>query len=411
MLDVGSAILDADAPKGARHLVAPEVKGSSGTGRMLINLSQARGEGRIDHVVNCDVYGEGTQWTKAMIGWFVSLDIENVKEKRSWFQVMDVIDAQHLKLQRWSCWRGDINLGYSRFIYNPAKGQKLPSLAAQGYTYGGPEPDNARQTLYSNPLAIGVLPKALEKAASEGKYLIAPGTYFADPWNAGGLHVEAVDQDWKKGDKLELACGTGQSMCDWTGFHFGELGANDHIMGLCISAYIENRPPNGFGVDIQNMGVGVHVALPAEKQGNGVIVVGEPVDGAFIAAPDVPALRCYHSDIPFVQGSKERSAMEIVAPSGEVPLSVNKNGVTVNGTLTGNPRTRGKAVFSGDGSTKTFTVKFPAAYRVEPCIAVSSDQFARSRVAAVTRESLAVEFESAPPAGKDNVAIWWMAQE
>ena len=126
--------------------------------------------------------------------------------------MMAVLAPDHLRLMRWASWRGDINLGYSRFIYNPAKGQKLPSLQALGYTYGGPEPDNARETLYTNPLAIGVLPKALEQAAAEGKYLLAPGAFFADPWNENGLHVEALADDWKKGDKLELACGTGQSM-------------------------------------------------------------------------------------------------------------------------------------------------------------------------------------------------------
>ena len=61
-----------------------------------------------------------------------------------------VLGPDHLRLMRYSSWRGDINLGYSRFIYNPAKGQTLPSLQAEGYTYGGPEPEKARETLYTN---------------------------------------------------------------------------------------------------------------------------------------------------------------------------------------------------------------------------------------------------------------------
>ncbi len=195
MLLTGSAVLDADAPAGSRHLAVSDLNGGSGTGRTLINLTKARSEGRIDRVVNCDMFGAGTQWNQDLVGWFMSLDIENVKEKRSWFQVTAVLGPEHLRLMRFSSWRGDINLGYSRFIYNPAKGQRLPSLQAEGYTYGGPEPERARETLYTNPLAIGVLPKALEPAAATGRYLLAPGTFFADSWNENGLHVEPLAQD------------------------------------------------------------------------------------------------------------------------------------------------------------------------------------------------------------------------
>ncbi len=415
-LDIGTAILDADAPKGSSHLAVREMNGSSGTGRTLVNLSQAQGEGRIDHVINCDVYGDGTHWSQAQVGRFMSLDIENVGAKRNWFEVTAVLAPDHLQLMRWASWRGDINLGYSRFIYNPARGQKLPSLQALGYTYGGPEPENARKTLYTNPLAIGVLPKSLEKAASEGKYLLAPGAFFADPWNQNGLHVDALSDDWKKGDKLELACGTGQSMTDWFGIHGGELGANDHLEGLTISSFYDNRVANGDGVYIANMGLGVRVQLPDERQGNGVIVLGEPADGAFIAAPDIPALRCYHSQIPFVQGSKTRNALEIVAPTGEVPLSASKAGVTVgdmtvNGTIKGSAQTRGQALLSGDGKRTLFHIAFAKPCSEPPIVLISTNQFARARLAAVDARGFSVEFEEAPKAGKNNIAVWWMAQE
>ena len=411
MLLTGSAVLNADAPKGTRHLPATGRTGSSGTGRMLINLSRARGEGRVDRVVNCDVFGDGTGWSRDLVGWFMSMDVENVKQKRSWFQVTAVLAPGHLRLMRFSSWRGDINLGYSRFIYNPAKGRKLPSYRAAGYTYGGPEPAKARETLYTNPLAIGVLPKALEPAAAEGKYLLAPGTYFADPWNENVLHVEPLAEHWKKGDKLELACGTGQSMTNWYGIHWGELGANDRLDGLTISSFIENRPANGRGLAVSDMGIGVQVTLPPERQGNGVIVVGEPVDGAFIAAPDVPMLRCYHSRIPFVQGSRQRTALEIVAPTGERPLSVSKDRVTINGVLRGSDRTRGEARFSGDGKRTSFAVAFAKPFSVRPIVLMSGNQFARSRLASVDAKGFTVEFEAAPKAGKDNVTLWWMAQE
>ena len=412
ILDESQAVVAEDAPVGARVIKTAGLGGVSGAGRTVVNISRAYGAGRIDHVVNCDIHGDGVAWTKEMEGWFISFDIDNVKGKRSWFQIAQVLSATQLKVSMPINWRRDINLGFSRFIYNPAKGQPLPSLKAQGYTYGGPEPQNARQTVYTNPLAIGVLPKALEGAAAEGKYLLAPGASLADPWRAdGGLHVEALAQEWKKGDKLVLAAGTSQSMVDWWGWHDGELGPNDYVKGVQIVNCFSNRPANGIAFDAQNIGIGMRVQLPADKQGNGVIVEGEPVDGAFIAAPGVPLLRCYHSEIPFVQGSKERAALEIVAPGGENPLSVSKDAVAVNGVLKGSPQTRGEASLSGDGARKAFEIAFAKPFRTKPVILISSNQFARSRLAAVDEKAFTVEFEEAPKAGKDNVTVWWMAQE
>jgi len=411
-LDEGRAEVSQDAPAGSTLVKVAALTGSSGTGRMVVNVSQTYAAGRIDHVVNCDIYGDGTAWTKAMEGWFISFDIDSVKDKRSWFQVVRVDGPTRLKVLMPTNWRRDCNLGMSRFIHNPARGQRLPSLQALGYTYGGPEPANARETLYTNPLAIGVLPKDLESAAAEGKYRMSPGAFLADPWRKdGGLHVEALAQEWKRGDKLVLACGISQSMCDWWGLHSGEIGPNDYVKGVQVCNWFENRSANGIAFDAQNIGIGVRVLLPADRQGNGVIVAGEPVDGAFLAAPDVPALRCYNSPIPYLQGSKDRAAMEIVAPSGEVPLSASKDGVTLGGTIKGNARTRGKAVFCGNGRTRGFVIRFEAAFAVEPCMTISTNQFARSRVAAATKDDLSVEFETAPPAGNDNVTIWWMAQE
>jgi len=54
------------------------------------------------------------------------------------------------------------------------------------------------------------------------------------------------------------------------------------------------------------------------------------VDGAFIAAPDVPLLRCYHSpELPYLQGSSQTQAMEIRTDKGDVALSVNREAVAL----------------------------------------------------------------------------------
>ncbi|HEY3397875.1 MAG TPA: hypothetical protein VGM19_09495 [Armatimonadota bacterium] len=412
-LDQGQTKVDQDAPVGARVIKANvgATGISGGTGRTIVNLTQAYSGGRIDHVENVDIFGAGTQWTPAMLGWLMSFDVDNVKDKRSWFQVTEVVSPTHLKLMMYTTWRPDMNLGYSRFIYNAAAGQKLPSLAAEGLTYGGPEVWTNPKTLYTNPMAIGVLPKALEPAAAAGKYLLAPGASLADPWQQdGGFHVEPLAQAWKTGDTVVLTPGTSQPMTGWWGNYVGELGPNDYMTSINALGGFQ-RPVNGPAFKAAGFGIGMRIDLPDERQGNGVIVLGEPVDGAFLGAPEVPLLRCYSSQIPFVQGSQARTALEIVAPTGESLLSVSKEGVTVAGALRGSAATRGEARFSGDAKRTSFVVTFAKPLGVKPVVVLNANQFARCRLAAVATTGFTVEFETAPPAGQDNVTIWWMAQE
>ncbi len=424
----GAVTLARNAPPGSRHLeYSGQIEGASG--RILINLSRTRSLGRIDHVVNCDVYSEGTDWRPEHAGWFISFDIDNVGTKRSWCNISEVLSPTHVRVVMHTNWRRDANLGYSRFIYNPARGQTLPSLKAAGLTYGGAEgaPSDALFTslkladkeklkgkgaLYTNPAAIGTLPKALEGAAAQGGYQMAPGTHFDDPWNERGLHVEPLTTEWKAGDKLLAAIGTCQTMSISWGWLDGELGPNDWVQGYNCGSFFQNRPANGIAFNSYNMGIGMRIELPKDKQGNGVIVNGDPLDGAFIAAPDVPILRCYHSpDLPYLQGSSQGRAMDIRTEHGDVPLSVRHDTVALGGILKGNDRTRGKAVFSGDGTTKTFTIRFRQPFTVEPIVTLSGNQFARTRVAQVSKEAVEVAFEEAPASGQDNVIIWWMAQE
>ena len=413
VLEQGVVRLNADVKAGSRHLPTDRPNIQAGSGRTVVNLSKVRSEGRIDHVVNCDIFGDATQWTRELEGWFISFDVENVGEKRSWFQIVEVLGRGYLRVLRPVNWRRDMNLGYSRFIYNPANGQALPSLAAQGQTYGAPEVGWDKAPLYPNPHVIGVLPKKLEQAAAEGKYQIAPGTFLADPaLTGGGLHVEGIAQDWSKGDSILLAVGTCQPITGWWGWHAGELGPNDYVDGINVGSYFSNRPANGTAFHALGMGIGLKVSLPPEKQGNGVIVAGEPVDAAYLAAADVPMLRCYNSPaIPYVQGSSERGTLDVRTRDGALALSMGKESVAFGGAIKGNSRTRGKAALSGDGRRKRFEIRFEKPFPSEPFITVSDNQFARARLAAVTRQSVTVEFEEAPVAGNGNVVIWWMAQE
>lgn len=399
----------ADAPTGATHLATTGGL-QGGTGRTLINLSQAKSDGRIDHVENCDIYGAGTNWTPDMVGWFISFDIDNADKVRYWYQVMDVVDPAHLKIRLWTNWRFDCNLGYSRFIYNPAKGQKLPNAAAKGLTVGSIEKDPYHpDALYTNRLAIGVLPKAREQAAAEGKYQIAPGTTFADPWNENGAHVDSLMQPWKKGDAVMVVAGHSQPITYWWGVLFGTLAPQDRVEGIAMANFT-NRTANGNAFSCMGFQMGVHVDLPANREGNGIIVSGQPVDAAYLAAPDVPLLRCYNTQIPYLQGSEKETALAIVAPTGERPLSVSKDRVTINGTLKGNEKTRGRAEYLGDGKTARYTVHFSTDYAAEPVVTIAANQFACCRLVGVNMRGFTVEFETAPKAG-DKVVIWWMAQE
>jgi hypothetical protein len=401
--------LAADAAKGAVYLrITSGMQGA--TGRTVINLTQAQNAGRIDRVDNCDIYGEGTKWTPAMTGWFISFDVDNAGGVRYWHQVVEVVSPTHLKVRMWTNWRYDCNLGYSRFIFNPAKGQTVPRCADKGLTVGAIEKNPYQlDPLYTNRLAIGVLPKEREKAAGEGKYQIAPGTTLADGWNEGGLHVEPITEPWMKGDNVLVAAGHSQPITYWWGVLFGTLAPQDRVEGIAMANFT-NRTANGNAFSSVGFQMGLHVDLPKNREGNGVIVSGEPVDAAYLAAADVPLLRCYNSLIPYLQGSEKQTALEIVAPTGERPLSVSKDTVTLNAALHGNGQTRGKAEYLGDGKTTRYLIRFPREYTFEPVVTISANQFARCRLVGVNSRGFTVEFENAPKAG-DKVAIWWMAQE
>jgi hypothetical protein len=401
--------LAADAPVGATRLATTGgLQGAAG--RTVINLSQVKSDGRIDRVENCDIFGDGTKWTSDMVGWFISFDVDNADKVRYWYQVLDVVNPTHLKIRLWTNWRFDCNLGYSRFIYNPAKGQKLPSYADKGLTVGAIEKNpHQLDPLYTNRLSIGVLPKAREQAAAEGKYQLAPGTTFADPWNEGGLHVDSLMQPWKKGDNILVAAGHSQPITFWWGLLAGTLAPQDRVEGIAMMNFT-NRTANGNAFSCNAYQMGVHVDLPANREGNGVLVSGAPADAAFLAAPDVPMLRCYNTQIPYLQGSEKDTALAIVAPTGERPLSVSKDTVAINGTLRGNEKTRGRVEYQGDGTTARYLIRFPSAFTTEPVVTLSANQFARVRLVGVNVRGFTVEFESAPKAG-EKVVVWWMAQE
>jgi hypothetical protein len=213
----------------------------------------------------------------------------------------------------------------------------------------------------------------------------------------------------EEGDSLLVAAGHSQPITFWWGLLGGTLAPQDRVEGIAMMNFT-NRTANGNAFSCNAYQMGLHVDLPKGREGNGVLVSGAPADAAFLAAPDVPMLRCYNSQIPYLQGSEKDTALAIVAPTGERPLSVSKDTVEINGTLKGNGKTRGKAEYAGDGKTARYLVRFPSEFASEPIVTISANQFARCRLVGVNVRGFTVEFESAPKAG-DKVVVWWMAQE
>ena len=71
----------------------------------------------------------------------------------------------------------------------------------------------------------------------------------------------------------------------------------------------------------------------------------------------------------------------------------------------------GKATFSGDGTTTTFTiahglVSTPSSVRVTPCSADASGDF----YVTADATNITVTYGTAPPSGTDNVCLYWEAE-
>lgn len=397
-----------DAPKGAVRLRVGQIPGAVGAGRLLVNLSQAHSTGRIEYVDNCDAYGLNTAWTKDMIGRWISFDVDTNPQTgvRQWYQIDDVLSPQHLRFRALTTWSAHCNLGFSRFIHDSA-------------TEKGPG------SYYTNKLANMTLPPDRRQAAAEGRYLIAPGTQLADPFQTDGeLNVEPLRERWNSGDRLVVAAGPQSFNQNIFCATFGSYMPQDVIMGIQVANF-GDRTANGPGIHIGSepetpgWATGLLVTLPNTGMGNAIEINGEKTRyAAIVVPPDIPAFRAgYQPAVPYVQMNSKAQSLEIRDETGPV-ISASPQGTRLarrielapDAVLAGSNRVRGKAVFSGDGSARRFAIRFPKPFSSEPVVVVSTNQFQRCRVASVSREECVVEFESAPDAGAE-VIVWWLALE
>jgi len=406
------AVVSADAPRGSTRVSVDAVPDAIGAGRTVINLTQSHSYGRIEYVDNCNAYGLGTQWTKQMEGRWISFDVDNQPGTgvRQWYQVDEVISPIHLRFRALTTWSSHCNLGFSRFIHD-AKTGKGPGA------------------YYTNKLANMTLPRDRVAAAEEGKYVIAPGTELADPYaQDGALNVEPLREEWHKGDRLVVAAGPQSHNQNIFCATFGSYMPQDVIMGIEVANFGDitaNGPGVHIGSEPETAGwaTGLLVTLPNSGMGNGIEINGTKTRYSAIVVPtDIPVLRANDGSVPYLQMSSATNALEVrkgdrVAAAfglGEVQVAQPLRALgglllSEGAAITGSDRVRGKALFSGNGRQTRFTITFAKPFDSEPFVQITTNQFARWRLAEVTRELCVVEFESAPPAGENNVTVWWLA--
>jgi hypothetical protein len=344
-----------------------------------------------------------------------------------WYQVTGVQGPTDLTMLARTGWSDKCNLGYSRFIWDPE-------------TVKGPSPS------WTNQDALYVLPKENEAAAQSGAYLICPGTLLGAPWRgAGGLNVEPLGQAWKAGDQIQVVPGP---QC-WMALSYqrlwGDYSPQDYIQGINLTNF-GSRPANSAGILVGNPGAanfnkGVEVYVANNGRGDGFVVSaangwderGAPggsagmYRGAFVAPVNLPALADEYGLCPRLIFTRpaadlQKNTLSVQGPDKTPLLQFNWHDIAVSspiafngpvrmqGTLAGSDQTRGKAVFSGDGKLTSFTIKFARPFASEPFVTISTNQFARSRLAEVATDHVTVEFEQPPAVGQGNVVVYWMAQ-
>jgi hypothetical protein len=429
------------APRGSMKLAMEKIDfNGGGTERILVNLSQAHRKGRIARVGNVDVHGKGTEWTGEMVGRFISFDVDNVGDYRMWYWITEVKSPTELTILAKTGWSYACNIGYSRFIWDP-------------------ETMKGSQPAMTNSAALRKLPKDKEQAASEGGYVICPGVLLGAPWKSGKtFNTEPLREDWHAGDEIELAPGP-QGYIAFARFALhGELLPQDQVGGITI-VNRTNRITNFPAIQINGPGnhgfrEGVRVTLPKDGDGDGIVISsadrwgpdGLPagktgVYRASIVVPDnLPAIVGEHNwRYPHIRwrfsGDGKSDALEIGMGGSKPAASFDRGGrttihrliaeehvnmektcriggdLTIDGRVVGNERTRGKAVFSGDGEKAQFKVSFAKSFKSEPFITISTNQFLSARLAEVKRDHVMVEFQQPPEQGEKNVVIYWSAQE
>ncbi|OPZ30759.1 MAG: hypothetical protein BWZ02_00608 [Lentisphaerae bacterium ADurb.BinA184] len=415
-LTVFDYALAEDAPRLSTRLKVGKA-GRTGAGRAVVNLSRAVKDGaivRIDddmkivpelpdrHAANrvTRLTGEGTQWTPAMAGWYVSLDCDTRADGiRQWYRVTRVNSPTSMDILAYTYFSPSTYLGHAGNVVR--HGAAFRAYAGDKGIKHEPRPS----------------PDA--KAAPDGRepYQLAPATNIADPSLLDGdLHVMPLKEAWSRGDTIQVVAGPQNCISIGKfGIH-GKLLPQDWVHGLWMHNWSDRLSNAGALVIMGKWNKGVEIILDDEGLSDGVKVTGTagPAGGAFVAPADTTALRI--GDVPVVLAGRSASNEVVFArdtAAGSAILGLGSQRVTLGDgvRLAGNPQVRGRTVLSGDGRTATFTIPFAAPYPEVPHIVASSNLPLGMGVDHVTPEGFSVTYAAPPPAGKDNIAVTWIAVE
>jgi len=410
----GDYEMEADAARLSTRLRAKGLKPVSiATGRPVVNLTQAVSAGaivRIDDDMPVDpnlpesvaanrvtrLTGEGTAFTKAMEGWYLSLDCDTTDNGlRQWYRITRVNGPTSLDIYAYTFFSGSTYLGHAaNVIYH-------------GEKYRGGRKTEPRVT--PDP-----------KSAKDGheRYLLAPATTIAEypGIGQGNLTVLPLKQQWNKGDKIQVVAGP------QTNLSLGKFGIGGNLLpqDFAYGFWIHNdtdRLSNDPAFYI--MGAwrsAVKMELDSRGLSNGMEFLGKanPDGGIFVCPPDTNLLRV--TGVPVVLGSSAASG-ELVFAKGKydgekvVGISDGQLALGEHVSLKGGGMLRGRVTLSGDGKATAFTIRFPHPYPVAPYLVAGSNLPLGIGVTQVTAEHFTVNFAATPPRGQDNVTVTWIVME
>lgn len=404
--------LAADVP--AQGTLLPSTAGvnPTGTGRVVVNLSQAVKDGvvsRVDDDMKIDptlgeryqwnrvtrLTGEGTHWTSAMLGWYISLDCDTRADGiRQWYRVMRVNSPTSLDIYAYTFFSTSTYLGHAA------------NVVYHGLAYRGAYKFEPRAT-----------PDPQRAANGRDSYMLAPATTVVDNSLIDGkLHVMPLKQAWKKNEKFQVIAGPQNNISVGKFGIEGNVLPQDFVSGLWIYNWTD-RLSNDPGLYLQGgWSKGLVVDLDGRGLSSGVVVNGSanPSGAAYLAPSDTNGLR--FDKVPVVLSGRSQSgevAFTRDRHDGATILSIGKDQLSVGDgvALKGNSLLRGRAVFSGNGTTVAYTIKFPHAYPEAPYLVASPNLPIGMGVTAVKADSATVLFATPPAAGKENIVVTWMVME
>ncbi len=410
----GDYELLADAPQYSTRLNAKTLTAVSlGTGRPVVNLTQALSAGvivRVDDDMKVDaaqpdyiaanrvtrLTGEGTAFTKAMEGWYISLNCDSTDNGlRQWYRITRVNSPTSLDIYAYTFFSGSTYMGHAaNVIYH-------------GEQYRGGIKHEPR-------------PSPDPKSAKDGKehFILAPATTIAEYPGVGNgnLTVLPLKQAWNKGDKIQVVAGP------QTNLSLGKFGIGGNLLpqDFAYGFWIHNdtdRLSNDPAFYI--MGAwrsAVKMEMDGRGLSNGMEFLGKanPDGGFFVCSPDNTLLRA--TGVPVVLGAVSKDGEMVFAKGrqdGEKVVGIGEKSLTLGDhvSLKGGAMLRGRARRSGNGKATSFTVAFPQPYAAAPYVIAGSNLPLGLGVSKVAADSFTITFAAAPPAGTDNIEITWMVME